>query len=447
MRILLATIAVVAVAIAAVVIAVDRTRGTGDAVSALPTPPLVTAAPQVVPLPGGAPAPTPAGLAAALGPAAANPDLGSFSGTVSDAETGQELWSVGPESPKLPASTTKVLTAAAALLTLPGDQRVPTTLVEGDEPGRIVLVAGGDPTLTAMPPGTSGYYPGAARVSDLVEQIRSQGVQPTSLVVDTGIYSGPAMASGWFPEDVGAGFITPTEPVMIDGGRLDPLRDESPRSPSPALDAGRTIASALGIDPATVVAGSAAEGANVLAEVRSAPLRDRLQQMMEHSDNVLAEAIGREIAIHAGAAGSFDGAAAAIGQALYTAGFDMTGLVMHDASGLSVDDRVTPRLLDQILTAAAAGEHTELRPMLDYLPVAGSTGSLSDRYASGNRDGAGWVRAKTGTLSEASGLAGYVVDQSGRVLTFALLSNGRPPHESRPALDALAATLRNCGCT
>jgi len=81
-----------------------------------------------------------------------------------------------------------------------------------------------------------------------------------------------------------------------------------------------------------------------------------------------------------------------------------------------------------------------------HLLVAGATGTLSERYASTNRDGAGWVRAKTGTLSQASGLTGFVVDTDGRVLTFALLSNDRSPGESRPALDAVAATLRGCGC-
>jgi D-alanyl-D-alanine carboxypeptidase/D-alanyl-D-alanine-endopeptidase (penicillin-binding protein 4) len=43
-------------------------------------------------------------------------------------------------------------------------------------------------------------------------------------------------------------------------------------------------------------------------------------------------------------------------------------------------------------------------------------------------------------------LVGYVVDTDERVLTFALMSNGSPPDVSRPALDAIAATLRSCGC-
>ncbi|WP_064066732.1 D-alanyl-D-alanine carboxypeptidase/D-alanyl-D-alanine endopeptidase, partial [Rhodococcus ruber] len=159
-----------------------------------------------------------------------------------------------------------------------------------------------------------------------------------------------------------------------------------------------------------------------------------------------AEAVGREIAAAEGVEPSFRGAVDSVAAALREAGFDLTGLTLHDVSGLSVDNRIPARLLDAVMAAAAGTEQASLRPMLDYLPVAGATGTLSERYASTNRDGAGWVRAKTGTLSQASGLTGFVVDTDGRVLTFALLSNDRSPGESRPALDAVAATLRGCGC-
>ncbi|MEV0947425.1 D-alanyl-D-alanine carboxypeptidase/D-alanyl-D-alanine-endopeptidase [Rhodococcus sp. NPDC049939] len=447
-RVLFASIVVV-LAMAAVLVIVVTTQaaraGREDLRSAT-EPPRVTAAPTVRPVPEDAPIPTPQGIAAALGPAAANPNLGVFSGTVTDALTGQVLWSLNPQTPVIPASTTKILTAASALLSLPPDHRVATKVVQGATPGEIVLVAGGDPTLTAFPVGESGYYPGAAHISELVDQIRAAGIQATRMVVDTSIYSGPAMAQGWYPADIGGGFITPTEPIMIDGGRADPLVEDSPRSATPALDAGRVLAAALGMDPSSVSAGVAAPDAAVIASVQSAPLRDRLQQMMENSDNVLAEAIGREVAMNAGAEASFEGAVATIFQTLTAAGFDLSGLTLYDASGLSVDDRISPRLLDEMLTAAAGDGMPALRPMLDYLPVAGATGSLIDRYDSGTREGAGWVRAKTGTLDVASALAGYVVDQDERVLTFALMSTGSPPEASRPALDALTATLRTCGC-
>lgn len=411
-----------------------------------PEPEPVMPAPTIVPLSDAAPVPTEAGLAAALAPVVGSDGLGDFSGAVADAKTGELLWSSDPDAPMTPASTTKILTVAAAMLALPPEHRVSTRVVEGETEGDIVVIAAGDPTITAQPVGSAGFYPGAARIDDLVEQIRRSGAPVTRILVDTSIYSGPTMAQGWFAPDVAAGYITPIEPIMIDGGRSIPLEDESPRSAEPALDAGRALARGLGVDPALVSVGSAPEGADQLASVQSAPLRVRLGQMIERSDNVLAEAVAREIAIETDGAASFTGSVDAVTRTLVSAGYDLSGLTLHDLSGLSVDNLVPARLLDRILTSAAGPERPELRPMLDYLPVAGSTGTLSDRYGSNDRIGAGWVRAKTGTLSTASALAGYVVDVDGRALTFALMSNDRPPEISRPALDAVASTLRLCGC-
>ncbi|WP_054816777.1 D-alanyl-D-alanine carboxypeptidase/D-alanyl-D-alanine-endopeptidase [Nocardia arizonensis] len=427
----------------------------------------VRPAPRLTPAPPSAPAPSQTGMAAALAPVVANPDLGTFTGRVTDADSGTTLWSADPARPMIPSSTAKILTTAAALLALPADQRVVTKVVAGSTPGEAVLVAGGDPTLTAQPDG-QGYYPNSARLSDLADQIRNSGRAIDRIVVDVSAFTGPTMARGWDATDIPGGSITPIEPIMIDGGRLDPLVEYSPRTNTPALEAGRKLASALGIDPGGVRLGNAAAGAAELAAVRSAPLRDRLRDLMVHSDNVLAETVGRELAVATGHEPSFDGAVAAVTETLRKAGFDLGGMVMHDSSGLSTDDRVPARLLDTVLATAARSDGDSaatveaataaarpetdrltatLAPLLDDLPVAGATGSLSSRYVTQNRAAAGWVRAKTGTLSVASALVGYVLDRDGRVLTFALMSNDRPPEVSRPALDAIAGTLRNCGCT
>lgn len=420
--------------------------GTTATAAVVPAPEPVVAEPQVAEVSGDAPVPTQAGLSAALEQALGNPGLGDFTGSITDAATGTVLWAQDPDRPMVPASTTKLLTAAAALLALPSDHRITTRVVEGSRPGEIVLVAGGDPTLTAQPVGEDGYYPGGPRIADLAEQILRSGTAVDTVLVDVAAYSGDVLAPGWFPDDVGDGYITPIEPVMLDGGRSDPRVDESPRSTTPALDTGRALAAAIGADPETVAIGTASPGTAPMASVQSAPLRDRLAQMIGWSDNVLAETIGREIAIATGSAPTFRGATDAVLRTLQQAGFDTGGVTLRDLSGLSVDGRIPARLLDDIVAAAAGPDTSVLRPMLDYLPVAGATGTLSDRYGSVNRGGAGWVRAKTGTLTDVSGLAGYVVDAEGRVLSFGLVSNGKQPGEARPALDAVASVLRECGC-
>lgn len=411
-----------------------------------PRPGAVTA----TPLPGlstDAPAPTAEALAAALAPAVTNPALGLLTGKITDAHTGRVLWERGADLPQTPGSVAKVLTAAAVRLGVPLDQRLATTVVTGARPGQLVLVGGGDATLTAQPAGTPGYYRDAPRLDDLVDQIRAAGTPVQSVVVDTSLFAGPTMAVGWDPIDIEGGSITPIESVMLDGGRRQPLVNYSPRTATPALDTGRVLAQRLGVDPATVTVGVAPPEAATVATVWSAPLSVRLHQMMVVSDDVTAETIGFELARARNEPATFDGAVAAATATLVDTGFDTSGLHLFDLSGLSVDDRIPADLIDDVLTAATgSGDHAAaLRPILDDLAVGGGSGTLSDRLISPS-PGAGWVRAKTGTLDFVNALAGIVTDLDGRALTFTLLSTGTPSQVAKPALDAVAVALRQCGC-
>ncbi|MDT4935178.1 MAG: hypothetical protein QOK11_3070, partial [Pseudonocardiales bacterium] len=87
------------------------------------------------------------------------------------------------------------------------------------------------------------------------------------------------------------------------------------------------------------------------------------------------------------------------------------------------------------------------------LPVAAWSGTLSGRYlrGSGATAGAGVVRAKTGTLTSVSSLAGFVHDADGRLLAFAVLADHVAPGDgptaaAEAALDRIAAALAGCGC-
>lgn len=437
-----AVLVVIVVAAAALLVG----RQTSTAVAVKPAPAPATADPGVVPVPADAAAPTPAGLAAVLRPVLADPNLGLFTGRITDAITGDELWAQGAHVPMQPASTNKLLTTAAALLTLDRDARL-TTRVVTTSPGVVVLVGGGDPTLSAAPRGTDTWYRDAARIVDLADQVRRSGVTVRTVQVDVSAYSGPTMAPGWDPLDIDGGDIAPMEAVMLDGGRTQPVTVESRRSRTPALDAGRALAVALGADPARVtVLPSAARGREI-ASVQSPPLIQRLRDMMNASDNVMAESTGREVAAATGRPQSFAGAASAVLAALDGADIDTGEARLLDSSGLSVDDRLTAETLDEVVGAATGDDHPRLRPLVDLLPIAGGSGTLSNRYLDtpAGRDSAGYLRAKTGSLTATNSLAGFVTDSSGRVLTFALLSNQAGP-SGRTALDAFAATLRSCGC-
>jgi D-alanyl-D-alanine carboxypeptidase/D-alanyl-D-alanine-endopeptidase (penicillin-binding protein 4) len=391
----------------------------------------------------------PARLAAVLAPFVANPDLGVLGGRVTDAATGEQLWAQADDIPLQPASTNKVLTAAAALLALDRDAVLTTeVLTDPDEPGLIILKGGGDPTLSAAAPGRDTWYRDAARIGDLAKQVRDAGFAATSVQVDLSAYSGPTLAPGWDPLDIKNGDIAPMESVMLDGGRTQPVSVDSWRSDTPALDAGRALAVALGIDPKDVtLTRTTPATAEQIAEVHSPPLMERLREMMNQSDNVMAESIGREVAAENGRPQSFDGAAQAVLAELKENDIDTAGALLRDSSGLSVDDRLTALTLDEVVTEATGDDNPRLRPLVDLLPIAGGSGTLSNRYldTDAGRDAAGYLRAKTGSLTATNALAGIVTDESGRVLTFSLISNNAGP-TGRTAIDALAAALRSCGC-
>jgi serine-type D-Ala-D-Ala carboxypeptidase/endopeptidase (penicillin-binding protein 4) len=252
---------------------------------------------------------------------------------------------------------------------------------------------------------------------------------------------------------VAAGFAAPIVPLMLDGARADPKLEEGPRVADPAMAAGRALAGLLGVDSSQVATGTAADDAKSLGTVNSAPVAELVEHALRNSDNALAEILARQVALSRKAQPTFAGAAQQVLAALSQAGFDTTGTVMVDGSGLSTQDRVPPRLLGALLAAAAAPadgpRDTEfLRPVLSGLPVAGGDGTLDDRYApAGSASaGRGVVRAKTGTLTGVNSLAGVVTDADGRLLVFALMSNGDNAATVRPRMDTFAATLSGCGC-
>src|SRR5262249_19713359 len=147
----------------------------------------------------------------------------------------------------------------------------------------------------------------------------------------------------------------------------------------------------------------------ILGEVHSAPVPDLVTNLLQISDNVLAETMGRAVAIADHKPASFDGATEAVLDVLRKHGFSTTSATLYDRCGLSPSDSLSASLLAQVLRVAANPNTSDprvaaLRPLLYGLPIAGSTlgdNTLEGRFQGGaSAAGKGWVRAKTGTLSE-----------------------------------------------
>jgi len=395
---------------------------------------------------GAAPAPTAGGLQGAVDATLADPAIaGRLAVSVVDALTGEPLLERGASTPVLPASTAKIATAVAVLTSLDPDTQLTTRVLAGSAPGEVVLVGGGDPTLAG--PEVARRYPQPARLTTLAAAVRTSlaGTPLMRVLVDESLYSGESTGPGWTGSYVSQGAVAPVSPLMVDGGRVRPDRDA--RHDDPAIAAGRALADLLA-PGAEVVRGTAAPGARELGAVQSPPLGRLVEQMLIRSDNDLAEALSRQVALSQGQPASFEGAAAAMRDVLLAAGVTPGGIALVDGSGLSRANLLQPAALTRLL--ATAGQDDRLAPLLTGLPVAGFDGTLARRYRSGDaRPAAGAVRAKTGTLNGVSALAGLVRTADGRLLAFDLTADGVPLGATRgaeAALDRLAAALATCGC-
>ncbi|MFF2145830.1 D-alanyl-D-alanine carboxypeptidase/D-alanyl-D-alanine-endopeptidase [Kitasatospora sp. NPDC058190] len=408
--------------------------------------------------------PTAQGLQQALAPALADKNLGTVTIAVADAAGGQLLYGSGENTAATPASTTKLATTVAALSLIPGDTRLTTRVVRGADPGTVTLVGGGDPTLTALPADQvqiGGQPAGAdtapASLEALARQtataLKAAGTTTVKLDYDLSMYAGnPQHRTN--PDNHNIALVVP---LMVDEAKVDPKsREDAPeRVADPADAAAEAFARLLAAQGVTVegrakpAAAPAAADAPVLGKVDSPTMARLVERTLTTSDNQLAEAIARQVALAVHQPASFEGAATAVTQELAKLGVPMTGVVLNDGSGLHTGNAIPPAVLVRLLALAASEQHPALRPVLTGLPVAGFTGTLDKRYGSGSgaADAAGLIRAKTGTLSNVNTLAGTVVDADGRLLVFAVMTRTSALADTaRAAMDRIAAHLAACGC-
>lgn len=412
--------------------------------------------------------PSARGLAAMLGAALPRAVTGDGVGIeVADAGSGQVLYGANAGTPATPASTTKVVTAVAALAALGPDARFTTTVRQVG--GTVVLVGGGDPTL-AVNEYPSSDYPRPAALAQLAaataRALKAQGNHSVRLGYDTALFSGPDMAQGWTDSLISTGNVTPITALEADQGRLTPggaLEDDDdgvnfrPRTTDPAGMTVAAFAAQLTRDGITVT-GSPAQtqdhrfaSAPVLASVSSPPLAALAEQMLQESNNVIAEDLARHVAIALGRPATFTGAAAGDVAELRRLGIT-TPIALVDGSGLSPQDAIAPQTLVQVLAAAA--RTPGLRGAVTGLPVAGFSGTLlpgGSVFGGIGGTARGVVRAKTGNLATVASLAGLVYDRSGDLLLFAIIAPRVPGADRLPqaanALDAAAAGLATCGCS
>ncbi|MGO4602412.1 D-alanyl-D-alanine carboxypeptidase/D-alanyl-D-alanine-endopeptidase [Terrabacter sp. 2YAF2] len=451
----------------------------------VPQPSLSTSVEAPLPsLAGDTAAATASGMERALASVVSLPALRDSALVVRDGQSGEVLLDQRGDDLRIPASTTKLLSAAAIGRVFAPDETLRTVVREGDTPEQVVLVAGGD-SLLAPGKGDPEAVAGRAGLGDLADQVaralKGRGTRRVTLFVDESYAGGPTTAPTWAPTFRSSGITGavamlglssqrarggapgPADPVvsvrsafvkLLESRGIDVRvapRGRAPGTPgSPMPTPTRSGApSATPGDSATQDDRAAAptEGPGaILGSVQSAPVREQLALALTDSDNALTEILARQAAYRSGAGTAFAAVGSWVVSQVAALGLDTAGVTLSDASGLSRENRVRASLLSDVLVLGYDGNHPVLRRALDGLPIGGLTGTLADRFAGSNHAAAGRARAKTGTLTGANALAGSVVDDSGRLLVFVGMVAGVGTNDARAALDHLVAAIASCGC-
>ncbi|MDN6328970.1 MAG: D-alanyl-D-alanine carboxypeptidase [Dermabacteraceae bacterium] len=368
---------------------------------------------------------------------------GGLAFSVIDAETGQTLAAREESAALVPASTLKLLTAAAVLRQYRGDEVLTTRAAVQD--GVITLVGGGDMTLSE-----DDLRELAAQAAALATE---QGATEVSVALDDSyLVGGPNPA--WGNNGQPGGWVTPTASLALNEGWLDG-EEYGPKSATPARDAAERFAELLsegGLTVTGVITAAQAPQEAPTAEVHSETIAELVRHTLLVSDNTTAELLAHLVALSRGEEATPAGAAAAVeaeiedlAEQLGVAPEAVASLEIHDGSGLSRQNRVPPALLSAVLAEVASGEAPALEQILFDVPIAGLSGTLAGRFdAEETEDASGLVRGKTGYLGGAATLAGVAVLPDGRTVGYSIAVHGfdgADADAARAAVDQVAAEM------
>lgn len=336
-----------------------------------------------------------------------------------------EVAAYNPDLALLPASNQKLITAVGIAEVLPlGDRFRTAAFLDSDD---LVLIAGGDPTLTS------------ADLQSMAEQVAAFGVSNIDRVlIDASRYTGGTAAPGWQDWQLPR-YVGPLSAFMVDDNRY---RDDAAYLADPAQGNGELLLTFL--REAGIRAGSVgtveqfdSRGRAPIAMIESESFEILVEQLLLQSDNQHADLLVTEIGARYGD-GSITAGTRRIERALAAWCLDLTG-TSGDGSGLSRENFRSARELRRLL------DHGRGQVWGDWfesaLPVAGQSGTLANRFL--GTAGEGRIRAKTGTIIGGISLSGYASTVGGRDVVFSILINGERDvvRAARDAMDELIVAV------
>ena len=381
--------------------------------------------------------------------AAADAKLATFSAVVINPATDEVLFDRNGQVGSAPASTLKLLTAAAALQVLGPNYRVETKVYQ--DPANlstIYLVGAGDPTLSRTANGKQSVYRDAPKLSDLAVAVNAalKGQSVSKIVLDSTLFAGPTWESTWERSEQTQGYMSEVTALQVDGDRKNPAAETSARSTTPVANAGKYFKTALGAS-ATAAAISEAKmpaGMTQIASVYSQPISQWVKHMLLVSDNTQAEYLARLVSLKQGFDGSFTSLNAAIKMGLNATMLSSANLTIKDGSGLSDFNSITPTYLAQFskLVLSGVGNYAVI---YQGLPISNESGSLASRFNKENLDAAGKIIAKTGWIKRGYTLAGIIKSKDGVDLVFAVYAHGQVSDSTKLAIDNFVTAVYRCG--
>jgi D-alanyl-D-alanine carboxypeptidase/D-alanyl-D-alanine-endopeptidase (penicillin-binding protein 4) len=274
------------------------------------------------------------------------------------------------------------------------------------------------------------------------------------IILDATFFDQPSWNSAWKASDRTNGYISLITGLQVDSDRANPdLTDKAYsgyRSKNPVVSAGKYFQAALGevAKGAALVEAKLPTGAVQITSANSQPITVWLDHALKYSDNTETEFIAKHTLKYLNKTTSYSNIQKSFAAALKPLKLDTKKLVMLDGSGLAQGNRVTAKLITQLM-AKSADATSPVAAMFNYLPVSGVSGTLSARFNGVNKAARGAVHAKSGYIPGLYSLAGIVMAKDGTPIAFAGFARSeggkKVAYGARAALDTLAARFYECG--
>ncbi len=334
---------------------------------------------------------------------------------------GQRLGEIRSANFYVPASATKIVTAAVALEvlgpTFTFETNVHGTIDANGVAGDLYFVGGGDPILIrADYPATEKYATtSGTSLEALADAIVAAGVKQVagSVVGIDNRYDDKRYIDVW-PDEFHSIEAGPLGALMVDDGMV--MGDEM-KPDDPAISAAtelRVLLEARGVGVGAVSRrDTSVNDTPSIAKVTSAPLSAIVSEMLVNSDNNTAELLLKEIGFTKGGIGSTDAGLQVVKATLADWKIDKD-VVLFDGSGLASENRLSCNVFMSLL----ARFDTTMPAML---ATAGQTGTIRDAFNNESLEGV--LRGKTGTLNGVKSLVGYVPIDNTDPVIFSLLMN------------------------